>query len=135
MESNLLKALYLEYETLTKQLNELNDKRNSVFELIEKYAVTNPSEIPVSATYDFSKAEPIHTYPFSGTWKEKIIYALQRFSNPVAAIDITNLIARIENKTPAGLANTITQYCSAMALAGEIEADKSSYRNKYFLKK
>lgn len=124
----LLEALYKEY-------TELNTKLQKVAELITAYGGDNPGEKPVpviTKVYPPRPAPPVE-YPIDGTWKAKVLFALDEAERPVTAHEVGNILHSYENEKSIEVClNMATQYCSSLGAAGEIGVEKG-YKNKYFL--
>lgn len=134
-------------ESLIQEYKDLKVKLDKVADLIQMYGGEIP-EVPIP----HKGLGPIKTtvsvegvnYPNNGTWKDKILYVLHGKKEPMTAKEIANTLEAIElyiSKVHGGVTlntehilRTVTQYTSSMFKAGEISADDSSFRNKYFLK-
>ncbi len=127
--STLLDALYKEY-------NELKQKIDKVSDLIVSYGGKIPTSRPdfiLSSQGSYKSTTKV--YPDTGTWKEKIMYALEDFNNPATAKMITMRLIQLEPEmSEEHIHNMVTQYTSAMARAGEIMKDDSDFRHKYFIR-
>jgi hypothetical protein len=122
-------------DRLYKEFKELHEKQKVIAETIKAYGGTIPSfpahqhsEVILEAAF-----EDFAAYPSSGTWQEKIEFALKELGKPSTVGTITELIKKYEPKTDIGkIFNALTQTCSSLAGARLIGAEKG-YRNKYYI--
>lgn len=138
--SALLDELYKEY-------SELFEKIQGVRYLIVKYGGKIPEE-PISINLGDDEVRSlardvaptsIPNYPWSGTWKEKILSVLSSKNQPMTTKEISAVIFELEEFFGTGDSaqhthNMVTQIASAMGRNGEIGVDSNSFRNKYFIK-
>ncbi len=120
-------------DNLYKEYKELYEKLTKVGDLIVLYGGRIPSlpghkhsEAILGAAFD-----DIVSYPSTGTWKEKIIFALKEAGKPSTVGELSDIIHKYQPKTDLqAIVNALTQTCSTMAADGKIAVEKG-YRNKY----
>ena len=143
-----LDLLYSEYHSLLSQYNTVKIRLESIVNVIKAYGGEAPdideihnNQLRVNDIIDGIASEKL--YPKSGTWKEKILFALKQFRRPVTAVEVAGYLENNEarfnpdyyiNAPPGNIANVISVTMSKMGMENEISVDKSQFKNKYSLK-
>lgn len=127
-------------ESLIQEYKDLKVKLDKVADLILMYGGEIPHATPNVSSVETTVGYKGLTYPSQGTWKEKIMFVLKvREGEPITAKEIAKILEVVEGQDgdiklgTDHILKTVTQYTSSMFKNGEIGADDSGFRNKYFL--
>lgn len=127
-------------ESLEKEYNILSQRLDATAKMIVAYGGTVPdtgySVIDIDDPYHMTPLGMVPPYVRSGTWKEKIIYAIQRMDSMTSG-EISDYIIGMEPDLDKKLVkNMVMQTASAMAIGdkAELTATKTGRKNIYSLK-
>lgn len=137
----LLSNLYSEYQKLLETFTNTKDRLDKVSALIKAYGgdVPNSDELHKSTNDVANMMQDLRgsIYPRTGTWSDKVLFALKYFNKPATSPQILEYIVKHEpsvNQLPNNLQNLVAATCSKLSKEGTIGVDDSEFRHKYFLK-